>query len=146
VVSRSWNHVPVTEGGPLYQPILGYQQPGQKFIADTDKINVKIGGVLVQDSQEQITAYYNKMLNMSERNYCITWQELLAIVKIPEHFCKYLYRQELHLCTGHSTLTWLMSFKNLEGKMAHWILCLQEYNFTSKYRQGHKHNNADALS
>jgi hypothetical protein len=39
-----------------------------------------------------------------------------------------------------------MSFKNLEGQTAPWIQRLQEYNFTSKHRQGRKHNNADALS
>jgi hypothetical protein len=42
-------------------------------------------------------------------------------------------------------LTWLMTFKNLEGQIAQWIQHLQEYNFTSKHRQGQKHNNANAL-
>jgi hypothetical protein len=42
-------------------------------------------------------------------------------------------------------LTWLTSFKNLEGKTKRWIQCLQEYNFSSEHHQGQKHN-ADALS
>jgi hypothetical protein len=63
-----------------------------------------------------------------------------------EHFHKYLYGQEFHLRTDHSALTWLISFKNLEGQTARWIQRLQEYNFTSEHRQGRKHNNADALS
>jgi hypothetical protein len=45
---------------------------------------------------------------------------------------------------AHSALTWLISFKNLEGQTACWILHLQEYNFT-EHRQGWKQNNADAL-
>jgi hypothetical protein len=39
-----------------------------------------------------------------------------------------------------------MSFKNLEVQTARWIQRMQDYNFTSEYRQGQKHNNADALS
>jgi cell fate (sporulation/competence/biofilm development) regulator YlbF (YheA/YmcA/DUF963 family) len=91
-------------------------------------------------------AYYSKTLNMAERNYYVTQQKLLAIVRTLEHFHKYLYRQELHLQNDHSALTWLMSFKNLEGQTAHWIQCQQEYNFTSEHCQGQKHNNANALS
>jgi hypothetical protein len=67
-------------------------------------------------------------------------------VSTMEHFHKYLYGQEFHLRTDHSLLTWLMSFKNLEGQTARWIQRLQEYNFKSEHRQGWKHNNADALS
>jgi hypothetical protein len=39
------------------------------------------------------------MLNKGERNYCITQQELLAIMRTLDHFHKYLYRQEFHLRT-----------------------------------------------
>jgi hypothetical protein len=63
-----------------------------------------------------------------------------------EHFHKYLYGQEFHLRTDHSSLTWLLSFKNIEGQTTCWIQRLQEYNFISEHRQGLKHNNADALS
>jgi hypothetical protein len=40
------------------------------------------------------------------------------------------------LRTDHSTLPWLLSCRNLEGQTAQWVQCLQEYNFTSKHRQG----------
>jgi hypothetical protein len=63
-----------------------------------------------------------------------------------EHFHKYLYGQEFHLCTDHSALTWLMNFKNLGGQTTCWIQRLQEYNFTSEHQQGRKCNNADGLS
>jgi hypothetical protein len=59
-------------------------------------------------------------------------------VRALEHFHKYLYGQEFHLRTDHSPLTWLMSFKNLEGQTTCWIQCLQEYNFTSEHLQNRK--------
>jgi phospholipid-translocating ATPase len=136
------------KGALCAAPILAYPQPGERFIMDTDTSNFGIGGVLsqLQDKQERIIAYYGKTLNKAERNYCVTCQELLAIVRTLEHFHKYFYGQEFHPRMDHSLLTWLLNFKNLEGQTAGWIQRLQEYNFTSKHRQGRKHNNANALS
>jgi hypothetical protein len=93
-----------------------------------------------------VIAYFSKTLSKAERNYCVIRRKLLAIVKTLEHFHKYLYGQQFHLRTDTSALTWLLSFKNLEGQMARWIQRLQEYNFKSEHRQGRKHNNSDALS
>jgi hypothetical protein len=129
-------------------PILAYPQPGERCIVDTDASNVRIGGVLsqIQDRRERVIAYYSKKLNKAERNYYVTQQELLAIVRTLQHLHKYLYGQVFHLHTDHSALTWLMNFKNLKGQTACWIQHLQEYNFTSEYCQGQKYNNANTLS
>ena len=40
------------------------------------------------------------------------------MVRTLEHFHNYLCGQEFHLCTNHSALTWLLSFRNLEGQTA----------------------------
>jgi hypothetical protein len=93
-----------------------------------------------------VVAYFSKTLLKADRNYCMTRRELLAILKTLEHFHKYLYRQEFHLLTDHSALTWLLSFENLEGQTAHWVQCLQGYNFTSENRQGRRHTKVDAVS
>jgi hypothetical protein len=42
----------------------------------------------VHNEQEQVIAYYRKMLNKAKRNYCITWRGLLAIMRTLEHFHK----------------------------------------------------------
>ena len=49
-----------------------------------------------------------KILSKAQRNYCVTSRAVLAIVKTPEQFQKYLYVQEFHLLTDHSALTWLL--------------------------------------
>jgi hypothetical protein len=59
----------------------------------------------------------------------VTQQELLAIVKTLGHFYEYLYGKEFHLHTNHFALTWLLSFRNLEGQTAHWVQHLQKHNF-----------------
>jgi hypothetical protein len=60
-----------------------------------------------------------------------------------EHFLKFLYEQEFHLRTDHSTLTRLMSFKNFEEQTARWIQRLQESKFTSEHHKCRQHNNVD---
>jgi hypothetical protein len=50
------------------------------------------------------------------------------------------------LCTDHSAMTWLLSFRNLEGQTARWVQRLQEYNFTPEHRWDIRHTNAYALS
>ncbi|KAL6421145.1 hypothetical protein ACFW04_013963 [Cataglyphis niger] len=49
---------------------------------DTDASNYRIGMVSsqIQDEVEKIITYYSRVLNKSERNYCVTRRELLAIV------------------------------------------------------------------
>jgi len=69
-------------------PILAYPDYSLPFILDTYVSAVGIGGVLsqVQDRQECVISYYSKMMSVKERNYCVTGQELLAIVKSITHF------------------------------------------------------------
>jgi hypothetical protein len=71
-------------------PILAYPLPRKEFIVDTDVSDVGIGEVLsqIEDGQEQVTAYYSKTLNKAKINYCVTRQNLLAIVMTLEHFHK----------------------------------------------------------
>ncbi|MBJ4962376.1 Ty3/Gypsy family RNase HI domain-containing protein [Salmonella enterica subsp. enterica serovar Mbandaka] len=129
-------------------PVLGYPQPDQPFILDTDASNTGIGAVLsqVQDGQEKVIAYFSKSLSKPERNYCVTRKELLAVVKAVEHFLHYLYGQKFLIRIDHGALRWLMSFRNPEGQTARWIQRLQEYHFTIEHRKGCSHRNADALS
>jgi hypothetical protein len=104
------------KGALCAAPILAYPKLGSRFVVDTDVSNVGIGGVLsqVQDGQERVISYFSKTLNKAERNYCATRREVLVITEITGTI-KYLYGQEFHLHTEHSALTWLISFRNLEG-------------------------------
>ncbi|CAK1579348.1 unnamed protein product [Parnassius mnemosyne] len=129
-------------------PILGYPDAGKEFIVDTDASDIGLGGVLSQRNgdQEIVIAYVCKSLSKSERNYCVTRRELLAVVKSLQHFSKYLLGRKFHLRTDHAALKWLLQFKNPEGQVARWIELLQEYDFVIEHRSGRSHGNADALS
>ena len=48
--------------------------------------------------------------------------------------------------TDHQCLTWLRALWEPKGRLAMWILSLQEYQFQIKHRPGRQNGNADALS
>ena len=115
---------------------------------DTDASSTGIGAVLSQqvNGQERVVAYYSRALSPAERHYCVTRQELLAMVKAIKHFHTYLYGRTFRLRTDHSALRWLLNFRHPEGQVARWIECLQQYDFAVEHRPSARHSNADALS
>ena len=118
------------------------------FILDTNACEVRIGAVLSQcdpDGSKHVIAYASRLLKRSERNYCITHKELLAVVTFLNHFRHYLIGTPFIIQTDHGDLTWLQHFKFPEGQLTRWLEKLQDYQFTIIHRPGRQHNNADAL-
>jgi len=132
----------------ITSPILSYPNSQGRFILDTDASNHGIGAVLSQKQgkTEKVIAYFSRVFNKSERNYCVTRKELLAIVESLKSFHHYLYGNRFIVRTDHISLRWLMSFKNLEGQLARWLERIQQYDFEIIYRKGKSHGNADGLS
>ena len=130
-------------------PILAYPDFTKEFILDTDASNSAIGAVLSQlgpDGQEHVIAYGSRILTKSERQYCVTRRELLAVVTFTKHFRPYLLGRRFILRTDHGSLQWLCNFKDPEGQVARWLEAIQELDFKIIHRKGHLHSNADALS
>ena len=130
-------------------PVLAYPLPQGQLILDTDASNTGIGAVLSQeqDGQEKVIGYASKTLSKSERAYCTTYKELLAVVKFCKHFKSYVWGQPLIVRTDHASLTWLKNFKEPEGMLARWIATLDSYNIVQiVHRPGARHVNADVLS
>lgn len=129
-------------------PVLAYPKPNGQYILDTDASNFGVGGVLsqVQDGVEKVIAYGSKTLSRSQRGYCTTYRELLAVVIFVKQFKHYLYGREFLLRTDHASLVWLTNFKEPEGMVARWLAMLGTYQFQVQHRRGSQHGNADALS
>lgn len=129
-------------------PILAHPDFEQEFILDTDASNEAIGAVLsqVQKGIERPIAFASKSLSNSERKYCVTRKELLAVVTFVKYFRQYLYGRKFKVRTDHSSLRWLMNFKDPEGQLARWNEVLSCYDFYIEHRPGRLHKNADSLS
>ena len=75
------------------------------------------------------------------------YRELLAVVEFVKHFRHYLLGRKFLLRTDHSSLRWLMNFRDAgEGIIGRWLARLAMYDFTVEHRPGRLHLNADALS
>ena len=129
-------------------PVFAYPHQYDHLIMDTDASNHSISAELlqVQDGIERLIGFGSFVLNSVRRNYCTTRKELLAVVRFTRHFKHYLLGSAFTVRTDHSSPTWLMGFKNIEGKLARWIEELSMYNMQIVHRAGKKHVNADGLS
>ena len=129
-------------------PVLAFPDENSSFILDTDASETGIGAVLsqIQDNQERVIAYASRKLNKSERRYCVTRRELLAVVNFVKHFRHYLYGKKFLIRTDHGSLRWLMNFKTPEGQTARWLEVLGAFNFDIEHRPGRQHGNADGMS
>lgn len=129
-------------------PVLALPNNTDPFILDVDASDIAIGAELlqVQDGTERVVAYSSFSLTPEQKNYCTTRKELLAIVRFTRQFRYYLLGRIFTVRTDHSSLTWLLRFKEPQGQLARWIEELSQYNMIVKHRAGAKHGNADALS
>ena len=125
---------------------MSFPNFSEPFIFDTDASNTAIGAVLSQriDGQEKVVAYASRALTKTERKYCVTRKELLAMVHFVKCFRHYLYGKKFTVRPDHGSLRWLLNFKNPEGQLARWIEVLSTYEI--QHRLGAQHKNADALS
>ena len=129
-------------------PILAYPQLDQPFIVQTDASDLGLGAVLTQrdkSGNERVISYASRALSEREKAFSATEKEALAVVFALEQFRVYLLGVHFLLVTDHSALQWLHSIEP-KGRIARWVMQLQEYSFTVRHKPGKLHSNADSLS
>jgi len=127
--------------------VLTFPKEDGQFILDIDASNNGIGAVLsqIQEGKERGIAYYSKVFSKTEKNFCVTHKDLLAVIDSTDFFLHYLYGRKFVIRTDHISLKWLMSFRNLEGQLAR-LEQMQQFNFEIIHRKESLHSNADDLS
>jgi len=85
---------------------LVFPIPGTQCILDTDASDVAVGAVLSQmiDGVERPIAFYSRVMNSAQRNYCPTRRELLVVVAALQLFRHYLLGSHIILRTDHHSL------------------------------------------
>ena len=129
-------------------PVLAHPKYDLPMEIFPDACGYGIGGILAQriEETERPVAYASRLLTKSETNYSITEKECLALVWCLSKFRCFVWGCRVKVVTDHQALCWLMSKRDLAGRLARWSLSLQEYDITIVYRSGKTHDNADCLS
>ncbi|VDI62766.1 Hypothetical predicted protein [Mytilus galloprovincialis] len=149
----SWNHerqlaFQTLKDNLLSAPVLTLPNNKDYFILDTDASQNAIGAELiqVQDGEERTIAYGSFVLTAEQKRYCTTRKELLAVIRFTRQFRHYLLGRQFTVRTDHSSLTWLVNFKEPQGQLARWLEELSQYDLVIKHRPGKQHIDADVLS
>jgi hypothetical protein len=130
------------------------RRPGQvgfsTFVVACDASDHAVAAVLSQrsvtDGQLHPCMFFSRKLHAAEINYTTSEKECLAAVAAVAHWRVYLVDAPFIVATDHKALTFLMSARELAGRLARWSLQLQQYNFTIIHRKGAENVEADALS
>jgi hypothetical protein len=85
-------------------------------------------------------------MSPAERNYTTTEREALVVVYSCKKFRHYLLGYKVIFHTDHDSLKYLMNKPDLSGRIARWILLLQEFNYEVVIKSGKANSNTDYLS
>ena len=90
--------------------------------------------------------YASRQMSPTERKYTTTEREALAVVYACKKFRHYLLGYRIMFHTDHDSLKYLVNKPDLSGRIAKWILLLQEFNYEVVVKLGKANSNADFLS
>ncbi|RYE96002.1 MAG: hypothetical protein EOO78_22355, partial [Oxalobacteraceae bacterium] len=130
-------------------PVLILPDPSKPFVLNCDSCAFAIGATLQQDHGRglQPIAYRSKKLSPAERNYDVREREFMAILDACSHWRHYLHSDEpFVLKSDHSSLVHYMTMPNLTGRLARWVLKMQDFDCKLEYIPGPQNVVADALS
>ena len=118
--------------------IMAFPTDDDLYILDCDAADDSISCVLSQKQSnvEKVIAYGSQTLDKSERNYCATDQELLAVKYFMEYYKHYLLGHHFRVRSDHEALKWLFSMKEPKHCIARWIEVLSEFDFELEYCPG----------
>ena len=113
-----------------------------------DASNYGIGAVLIQkkDGKETRLGFASRLLKGSELNYNITEKECLSVVRALKKFQYIIWGCEINIITDRHAFCWLMSKKELSGRLARWATVVQGEHPKIIHKSGKMHRDADAVS
>ena len=130
-------------------PILAAPDWEREFHVTVDASGWCLGAVLWQEDDERRERpiyYASRQMNPAEINYTTTEREALAMIYACKKFRHYLLGYKVIFHTDHDALRYLVNKPDLSGRLARWILLLQEFTYEVRFKPGRANANADFLS
>ena len=131
-------------------PVLKPPNWGLPFHVYCDASAVAVGSALCQpcgdEGRDYPIAFASRQLNPAERNYTTTERECLAMVFSVKKFRHYLLLNKVVFFVDHMAIKYLVNKADLSGRLARWVLLLEEFDYKVLHKPGKKHLRADHLS
>ena len=132
-------------------PVLVTPQFDKPFILMVDASDIGVGAVLLQEdhrSLEHPIAYFSQKFSKSQRNYCTSEKEALALIMALHHFDFYLSAAQypIRVYTDHNPLTFLNRLRDKNQRLMRWSIIFQGYDLNIQHIAGKDNVLADALS
>ncbi|CAM6082494.1 unnamed protein product [Calypogeia fissa] len=130
-------------------PVLITPDWGKDFHVYVDCSGFCIGSVLSQldtDGRDHPIYFTSRQLSALEKNYSGTDREALGVIYSCKKFRHYLLGYKVIFHTNHKSLKYMVNKPDLTGRIARWVLLLQEFNYKVAVRSGRSHSNADFFS
>ncbi|CAM6101666.1 unnamed protein product [Calypogeia fissa] len=120
---------------------------GRPYQLHTDWSMLGLRAMLTQQDEQNefVVAFASRSNNAAKSRYSSYEGECLTVMWALAHFQCYLFGTPFTLVTDHQPLKWLMESSKLIGKLAHWALILQEYDFQVVHRARVANLDADGL-
>ena len=132
-------------------PILAAPNFTKNFKLAVDASDIGAGAVLLQEDDKSIDhplCYFSKKFTDTQKRYCTTEKELLALILALQYFEIYVTAAKgpIVIFTDHNPLTVLHKIKNKNQRLMRWSLLLQQYCLDIRHISGRDNIIADALS
>ena len=130
-------------------PTLSFPDNQGEFMLYTDGSDVGVGTILSQklaEGEENVISNALKAFSHAEKNCSTTEKGAYAIIWSLECFHAYVYGRTVTVYTDHKALQWFRNINQPNGKLARWILKLEQYDYTVVHKPSTMMSHVDALS
>ena len=130
-------------------PILGFPCLDREYILCTDASDAGVGAILSQkdnNGEEFVISFASKAFTGAEKRWTTMEKEAFTVVWGLQYFHAYVYGQKVVVFTDHKALQRLRKLKSPNGKIARWLLKLEQYDYVVAHKSGSQMAHVDALS
>ena len=85
------------------------------------------------DGDKRVLEFASRTLTAAERKCSVTERECLAILWEIKKFRPYIETYIFKVIADHRSLKWLRDLPNPTGRLARWVLELQNHSFTVEH-------------
>jgi RNase H-like domain found in reverse transcriptase len=99
-----------------------------------------------RNKKERFIYYASRQMSPTEKNYTTTNKECLPIIYACKKFRHYLLGYDVVFHTDHDAIKYLVNKTDLSGRIARWVMLLQEFQYQIKVKPDVGNKNVDYLS